>query len=114
MAKLPEGIYLVDKPGGITSHDVVNILKKRFPRQKVGHAGTLDPLATGLLIIGVGNATKLLGQYIKLSKIYIAKIALYIETDTGDVDGKVIRKNDVPIISKEQIKIALDQIVGEH
>ncbi len=112
--KLPEGIILVDKPKHITSFDVIRILRKRLKIRKMGHAGTLDPLATGLLIIGVGGATKLLTNYIKLEKTYEAEILIGTQTDTGDVDGKVIKKCVIPKLSETDIRKVLSALIGEN
>src|SRR5207248_5310707 len=90
-----DGILLVDKPAGITSHKVIEIIRKKLNIRRVGHAGTLDPLATGLLVIMVGKATKLSNQLISQFKTYEAEMKLFLETDTGDITGK-ITKNEKP------------------
>ena len=83
----PSGILLVDKPGGITSHDVVARARRALNTRKIGHAGTLDPMATGLLILGVGPATRLLTYIVGLDKTYEATIRLGVSTDSDDADG---------------------------
>jgi tRNA pseudouridine55 synthase len=83
-------ILLVDKPTGVSSYDVIRILKKKFPGQKIGHAGTLDPMATGLLIVLLGKATKRFDEFQGVQKEYIADITFGQKTDTYDADGKVI------------------------
>lgn len=85
-----DGIILVDKPAGFTSFDVVNFLKKRFKLKKVGHAGTLDPLATGLLVILIGKATKLASTFLGDPKTYLVDMLLGVKTDTFDVTGKIL------------------------
>lgn len=86
---LPE-ILLVDKSKGITSYDVIRRIKKKYGKLKIGHAGTLDPLATGLLIVGVGEGTKRMAEFLKLPKTYEVEILLGVRTDTGDLEGKII------------------------
>jgi len=85
----PSGILLVDKPGGMTSHDVVARARKALGTRKIGHAGTLDPMATGLLVLGVGPATRLLTYLVGLDKTYLATIRLGAATDTDDAEGEV-------------------------
>jgi tRNA pseudouridine55 synthase len=83
----PRGILLVDKPGGMTSHDVVARARRALDTRKIGHAGTLDPMATGLLVLGVGPATRLLTFVVGLDKTYEATIRLGVTTDSDDADG---------------------------
>jgi len=87
---MTDGILLVDKPQGFTSHDVVAFIRKRFNIKKVGHAGTLDPMATGLLIILVGQYTKHSDQFLNCEKKYDATLVLGATSDTGDAWGKII------------------------
>ena len=84
------GFLVIDKPSGMTSHDVVAKIRKRFGTKRVGHAGTLDPMATGVLVIGLGNATKLMQYVVDGSKSYEATIALGAATHTDDKEGNVI------------------------
>lgn len=107
-------ILLIDKPKGITSFDVIRILRKKLGIRKMGHSGTLDPLATGLLLIGVGAGTKKLSSLIGLPKTYEAEILLGKKTDTGDVTGKIIEEKEIPSFSKEKIEQVLEGMVGEH
>ncbi|WIE53311.1 tRNA pseudouridine(55) synthase TruB [Curtobacterium sp. MCBD17_003] len=86
----PNGILLVDKPGGISSHRSVSIARRRFGIRKIGHAGTLDPMATGLLVLGVGPSTRLLTHLVGLDKRYTATIRLGVATDSDDADGAVV------------------------
>ena len=91
-----DGLLVVDKPPACTSHDVVALVRGRSRERKVGHAGSLDPLATGVLVILVGRATKLAGQWLGADKEYIATVALGTATDTGDADGRTIATQPVP------------------
>ena len=89
------GILLIDKPGACTSHDVVREVRHRLKMKAVGHAGTLDPLATGLLVILLGDATCLSSELLHQDKSYHVRIQLGLETDTWDRDGKIIKKRDL-------------------
>lgn len=93
----PDGIALIDKPSGITSHDAVAIVRRSLGTRKVGHAGTLDPMATGLLVMGVGRATRLLRFLGDLTKVYEGMFRLGIETETLDADGTVTRTTPVDV-----------------
>jgi tRNA pseudouridine55 synthase len=92
-----EGLLLVDKPRGVTSHDVVDEARRALGIRKVGHAGTLDPMATGLLILGVGRATRLLRFLGELPKTYEGTGLLGVETDTLDAEGQVVRTAEVEV-----------------
>ena len=85
----PSGLIVVDKPGGLTSHDVVARIRRLAGTRRVGHAGTLDPMATGVLVVGVEKATRLLGHLTLTDKDYQATIRLGQATDTGDAEGTV-------------------------
>lgn len=111
---LPENIILIDKPKGITSFDVIRVLRRKLNIRKMGHAGTLDPLATGLMIIGINEGTKKLSDYLKLPKTYDAEILFGIKTDSGDVDGKIIEEKTIPPLEKEKIEDALHQMIGKR
>src|SRR6056297_229801 len=91
-----EGVLLIDKPDGMTSHDVVDRVRHKLKMKRVGHAGTLDPNATGLLIILVGKATKLSQFLMGLDKTYEGVITLGIQTTTQDAEGEVIEERPVP------------------
>lgn len=108
-----DGIFLIDKPLGITSHDVVAFIKKKYKQSKVGHAGTLDPLATGLLLVMVGNATKLSEYFMQGVKKYYAKIQFGFSTDTWDVHGKVINR-DNKVILREEINNKINVLIGSN
>jgi tRNA pseudouridine55 synthase len=110
-------IVLVDKPKGITSFDVIRILRKKLGIKKMGHAGTLDPNATGLMIIGVDKGTKLLTNFIGFDKVYEAEIKLGIKTDTGDITGNTLfedREIFEKIFSKDHIKKIVESVKGKH
>ncbi|MGH2641123.1 MAG: tRNA pseudouridine(55) synthase TruB, partial [Actinomycetota bacterium] len=107
-----EGLLLVDKPAGVTSHDVVDTVRRTLATRKVGHAGTLDPMATGLLLVGVGRATRLLRFLGGLAKTYEGTLRLGVETDTLDADGEVVRQSAVDV-TKEQVAEAMNALVGE-
>lgn len=107
-----DGVLLVDKPSGVTSHDVVDVVRRRLGTRKVGHAGTLDPIATGLLIIGVGRATRLLRFFGDLSKTYEGTARLGVETDTLDTEGVVVRTTPVDV-TREDIERRFATLVGE-
>jgi len=107
-----EGLVLVDKPSGMTSHDVVDVVRRTLGTRKVGHAGTLDPMATGLLILGAGRATRLLRYLGDLPKSYTGTARLGIETDTLDADGEVVRMSPVTS-TREDVVSAASALVGE-
>ncbi|MGZ8581643.1 MAG: tRNA pseudouridine(55) synthase TruB [Actinomycetota bacterium] len=108
----PEGLLLVDKPRGITSHDAVAKVRRALGTRKVGHAGTLDPMATGLLILGVGRATRFLRFLGDLPKTYDATMRLGIETTTLDADGEVTRIAPVAV-DDDGLAAAVAALVGE-
>jgi len=107
------GILLVDKPGGITSHDVVSRARRALGTRKVGHAGTLDPMATGLLILGVDSSTRLLTYLVGLGKQYTATIRLGQSSTTDDADGELSDPADATGISRAQLDTALGALTGE-
>lgn len=105
--QVKNGILNIDKPQGITSHDVVDVIRKVFPKTKIGHTGTLDPIATGVLPICIGSATKLSDNLTSENKVYKVKMLLGVETDTYDITGKIVFASVVPkdeIYIKERIK----------
>ncbi len=108
-----DGILPVDKPTGITSHDVVDILRRILPGPKIGHGGTLDPMATGLLLLLVGSATKRSEQLLGLDKSYLATVTLGMTTDTWDLEGKVLKRTAVPALKLEQVNGVCEQFRGE-
>ena len=108
----PDGLLLIDKPQGITSHDAVAQVRRALSTKKVGHAGTLDPMATGLLVMGVGRATRLLRFLGDLPKTYEATMRLGIETTTLDADGEVTRTVDVDV-ADVALHAAVEGLVGD-
>jgi tRNA pseudouridine55 synthase len=109
---LPEGILLIDKPKGITSFDVIRRLRRELNIKKMGHAGTLDPLASGLMIIGVQEGTKKLTEYIKLSKEYVAEVLLGEKRTTGDMEGDILEEMKVTKVQEEDVKAVLASMHG--
>lgn len=106
------GVVLIDKPLGITSHDVIARLRRRFNTRRIGHAGTLDPLATGLLVVAVGPATRFL-QYLPLEpKEYVGVIRFGIETTTQDAEGEVVAQKPVPKDLLFEVDYAMPEFKG--
>jgi tRNA pseudouridine55 synthase len=108
-----EGILIVNKPSGMTSFDVVDFVRRRLRIKKVGHTGTLDPLASGVLILLLGRATKFFKSFERMDKEYVAKIRLGIETDTGDSDGKILREASYEHVTEEMVKKVFGEFSGE-
>lgn len=105
---------LINKPAGITSHDVVEKLREITGIKKIGHAGTLDPFATGLLILGISKkGTKKLSQFLKLDKEYIAILKLGAESDTFDKTGKIIKKRIERVPNRKEVEEVLKSFLGE-
>jgi len=113
-AKPMDGILLVDKTQGPTSHDVVARVRKLLRTRAVGHAGTLDPMATGLLVIGIGEGTKLLAALTDDDKSYEATIRFGIATDTLDAEGTVVETASVPELTRAGIEAAMAGFLGTH
>lgn len=109
---MADGLLLVNKPSGITSHDAVNAVRRALDMRKVGHAGTLDPMASGLLLMGVGRATRLLRFLGDLEKEYEGTGRLGTATDTLDAHGQVIRTTAVDV-AEYQLRAAMAGLVGE-
>jgi tRNA pseudouridine55 synthase len=108
-----DGIVVVDKPAGITSHTVVSRIRRLAGTRKVGHAGTLDPMATGVLIIGINRATRLLGHLQLADKSYDATIRLGATTTTDDAEGEIITMSPVDGVTAEAISAAVERFRGE-
>ena len=106
------GIVIVDKPAGITSHDVVSFVRRRFQMKKVGHAGTLDPLATGVLVVLLGPSTRLFDKFVAFDKAYNATLKLGTTTTTADIEGKVIRELPFAAIGQSEVEVAFRGFVG--
>ncbi len=110
-SRTPSGILLVDKPTGITSFDCIRLLRKQLGIKKIGHAGTLDPVATGLMIFLVGSSTKLATSFLKLDKSYDAEIKLGANSSTGDKEGEFSEvSDDTP--SMDEVMTALGKFKG--
>ncbi len=108
-----DGILIVDKPQGMTSHDVVDFLRKRFGIKKVGHAGTLDPMATGVLVMLIGSYTKASNRFLSEDKEYEGSLKLGATSDTGDAWGKVSDHAGEIDLKDEDIKKAFEGFSGE-
>jgi tRNA pseudouridine55 synthase len=107
------GVVVVDKPGGMTSHDVVARVRRLAGTRKVGHAGTLDPMATGVLVLGLNRATRLLGHLTLTEKRYAATVRLGISTTTDDAEGEVLATSPTDHLTDDQIRGALASFVGD-
>ena len=108
----PDGLLVVDKPAGWTSHDVVGRCRRLAGTRKVGHAGTLDPMATGVLVLGVGRATRLLGHLALTDKAYDATIRLGATTVTDDAEGEVVTTQDASVVGDEAVRAGLAALTG--
>src|SRR5271166_4840206 len=107
------GLVVVDKPAGMTSHDVVARVRRMAGTRRVGHAGTLDPMATGVLVVGVEKATRLLGHLTLADKEYLATIRLGQATDTDDAEGAVIASASAAGVSEDSVRAAIVPLTGE-
>ena len=108
----PCGVLIIDKPTDMTSHDAVNIMRKLYNTKKVGHTGTLDPMATGLLVILIGRAAKAAEYLVSDEKKYEAGLLLGVKYDTGDITGTVIEEsNDIP--ESKKVFETIDSFVGK-
>ena len=108
-----DGVLLVDKPLGLTSHDVVDRIRRHFGFKKVGHCGTLDPGATGLLVIVLERATKLQDRLMADDKTYEGWMCLGVATDSQDADGEVVAEKPVPALSSTDLEAVLDKFRGD-
>lgn len=113
-AKELEGVLLVDKPTAHTSHDVVARLRRKLNMRRIGHAGTLDPMATGLLIMLIGKATRISQYLISLDKEYEGTIELGKTTDSQDADGEVLETRPVPPLTEAEARAALQSFLGDQ
>jgi len=109
-----DGILLINKPINLTSHDVINKLRRKLKIKRIGHAGTLDPFASGVLVVGVGQGTKCLQFLEILDKEYLGVIKLGIKTNTGDLTGEVIETKEVNELDENQINDVLTSFIGEQ
>lgn len=108
-----DGILIVDKPSGLTSHDVVLKVRKKIRQQKVGHTGTLDPVATGVLVIVIGRATKYVRYLTNQDKLYRVRLRLGLRTDTGDIEGQIIEEKPAGKIPQSLIEEVFLKFKGE-
>ena len=109
---MKNGVLLIDKPKGITSRDAVDFVCKRLGMKKVGHVGSLDPFATGLLLITVNDATKI-GSFLEsLDKVYVAELTLGERRESGDITTEVVETKDVPILTKTMIEEVFNSFIG--
>ena len=111
--RMLEGIVVINKPKGITSHDVVDRVRRKFGMRRVGHAGTLDPLATGVLVILLGKSTKLFGQFETFDKDYRATLILGQKTTTADVEGAVLACAGYHDVTREKVIDVFQTFIGE-
>jgi len=109
-----EGVLLVDKPAGLTSHDVVYRLRRKLQMKRIGHAGTLDPMATGLLVMLIGKATRISQYLISLDKAYEGEITLGVTTDSQDADGEVMETRPVPALTEDEVRAAMRHFLGDQ
>jgi tRNA pseudouridine55 synthase len=107
------GLVVVDKPAGSTSHDVVARVRRIAGTRKVGHAGTLDPMATGVLVLGIDKATRVLGHLMLAKKSYDATIRLGASTTTDDAEGEIVATRSAAELSEAEVRKALDAFDGE-
>lgn len=108
-----DGLLLVDKPSGKTSHDIVHHVRKRFQIKKVGHCGTLDPMATGLLMLVLGKATKVQDLLMSEDKMYTGTLTLGSSTSTQDAEGETTAEKAVPLLDHDDLRNAFDAFKGD-
>jgi tRNA pseudouridine55 synthase len=113
MISTPDCVLLVDKAEGMTSHDVVALVRRQLEIRKVGHCGTLDPIATGLLLLTLGRGTKIQDLLMSEDKEYVGTMTLGITTSTQDREGEVIDQRPVPPLTREQVLAAFDKFRGD-
>lgn len=109
-----EGVLLVDKPIGMTSHDVVYRLRRKLQIQRIGHAGTLDPLATGVLVMLIGKATRISQYLISVDKVYEGEATLGVTTNSQDAEGEVMETRPVPPLTEEQVREVMKTFLGDQ
>jgi tRNA pseudouridine55 synthase len=109
----PDGVLLVDKAEGMTSHDVVAVLRRKLDIKKVGHCGTLDPIATGLLLLTIGRGTKIQDLLMSEDKEYVGTLSLGVSTSTQDRQGNVIEERPVPQLSESETRAAFEKFRGD-
>lgn len=109
-----DGLLVINKPQNMTSHDVVNKIRRCFNTKQVGHLGTLDPLATGVLVVCIGSATKLVQFLENVRKTYICEVTIGIETNTYDITGDVIKRNDIVSLDENVVDEVLNSFLGKQ
>ena len=113
MTDAPSGVLLVDKDQGFTSHNAVALCRRVLQTKKVGHCGTLDPMATGMLIVVIGKATKMQDLLMCEDKVYTATMKLGVETNSQDADGEVVAEKPIDALTEEAIRAAFEHFNGE-
>lgn len=108
-----DGILIVDKPSGMTSHDVVAIARRQLKQKAVGHAGTLDPLATGVLVLLVGRATKLFEKFVGFDKAYLATMKLGVRTVSADIQSAVLEERPWEGVTRQAVEEAFEKFTGD-
>jgi tRNA pseudouridine55 synthase len=108
-----DGFIIIDKPAGLTSHDVVNFIRNKFKMQQVGHAGSLDPMATGVLIILLGKWTKHFSEFVNFYKEYLVTMNLSATTTTGDAEGKILQEFQYSQVNIEDVYKTFKDFTGE-
>src|SRR6266403_2339318 len=109
----PDGVLLVDKAEGMTSHDVVALVRRQLRIRKVGHCGTLDPIATGLLLLTIGRGNKVQDLLMSEDKEYVGTLTLGASTSTQDREGQVVETKPVPQLDENQIRAAFEKFRGD-
>ena len=109
-----DGILIIDKEENMTSRDVVNILTKKLNTKKIGHTGTLDPMAKGVLVVAINKGLKIVDEITAYDKEYIAEVTLGIETDTLDITGNILKTMNIPEINKEKLNEVLNSFIGTY
>lgn len=109
-----EGVLLVDKPKGLTSHDVVYHLRRKLQMKKIGHAGTLDPMATGVLVMLIGKATRISQYLMSVDKVYEGEATLGVVTDSQDAEGEVMETRPVPELTEAGVRALMKTFLGDQ
>ena len=113
-AREMEGVLLVDKPRGLTSHDVVYHLRRKLQMKKIGHAGTLDPMATGVLVMLIGKATRISQYLMSVDKVYEGEATLGVVTDSQDAEGEVRETRPVPELAETRVREVMQGFLGDQ
>ncbi|MDI1336102.1 MAG: tRNA pseudouridine(55) synthase TruB [Lacunisphaera sp.] len=109
-----EGVLLVDKPKGLTSHDVVYHLRRKLQMKKIGHAGTLDPMATGVLVMLIGKATRISQYLMSVDKVYEGEATLGVITDSQDAEGEIMETRPVPELAEAHVRETMKTFLGDQ